>query len=174
MAVVSLILLVCNVVPKRCRLIICPVGQRLWRPVLHVASFVRRTPLVGGWTSSSPTMRSLLRGLGFRSSGSVWSGSFSSLRLSAYCLSRGFSMYLFFVHLRLFSAWFFCAWQASVSVRAVLFVIVTPKFDVFCFLITLALSLHVLLELCLGIVSDETSRQSFENRCFPLLNRSFC
>ena len=34
--VVSLILLVFYVVPKRCRLIICPVGQRLWRPVLHV------------------------------------------------------------------------------------------------------------------------------------------
>ena len=86
----------CNLLffTQKMSLIICPVGQRLWRPVLHVASFVRRTPLVGGWTSSSPTMRSLLRALGFRSSGSVWSGSFSSLRLSAYCLSRGFSMYL--------------------------------------------------------------------------------
>ena len=31
--------------------------------------------------------------------------------------------------------------------RAVLFVIITPEFDVYCFLITLALSLHVLLEL---------------------------
>ena len=78
--------------------------------------------------------------------------------------TRVFHVLVYFVHLRLFSAWFFGARQASVSVRAVLFVIVTPEFDVFCFLIALALSLHMLLELCLGIVSDETSRQSFENR----------
>ena len=46
----------------------CPVGQRLWRPELHVSSFVRRTPLVGGWTSSRPSMSSLLKALGIRHS----------------------------------------------------------------------------------------------------------
>ena len=29
--------------PQKMSLIICPVGQRLWRPELHMSSFVRRT-----------------------------------------------------------------------------------------------------------------------------------
>ena len=44
---------------KRCRFIICPVGQRLWRPVLHVASFVRCTQ--PGWISPGPSLTSLLK-----------------------------------------------------------------------------------------------------------------
>ena len=50
---------------------ICPFGQRLLRQELHESSYVRRTQtgpdmellayFLGGWISSRPTMRSLLR-----------------------------------------------------------------------------------------------------------------
>ena len=50
--------------PKRCLCIICPVGQRPWWPEVLMVSFVRRTPLVGAWTSWRPRMSSLLRAWG--------------------------------------------------------------------------------------------------------------
>ena len=50
-------------------LIICPVGQRLWRPVLLVASFVRGTQ--PGWSSPGPSITSLLKKLRFLKLASV-------------------------------------------------------------------------------------------------------
>ena len=69
--VVSLFPLVCGVVPKRCRLGICPVGKRLWRPLLRVASFVRGTqPGVefAGSEHNKPTEENVISEVGFGSS----------------------------------------------------------------------------------------------------------
>ena len=141
--VVSLILLVYNVVPQKMSFNKLPS-----RAAALAAGSPRgqlRTPYAAGWwldfVESEHEEPSEGIGVSFLGFCLVW----FLLFFAFVCVlpqSRVFHVLVFFVHLRLFSAWFFCARQASVSVRAVLFVIVTSEFDVFCFLITLALSLQ--------------------------------
>ena len=62
---------------------ICPVGQRLWRPELHKSSFVRGTQ--PGWSGSLPSMRRLLRCLSPLRVATPW----SILRSTSYALASG-------------------------------------------------------------------------------------
>ena len=59
-----------------------------------MASFVRRTPLVGGWPSSRPSMRSLLRASSFVQLLRSWEVSRCLTELDIVVFSTGFILFL--------------------------------------------------------------------------------